>query len=1065
MGVDLSEQFERFHHSEYFNLELFPEAGIAEHEAGLLTELVEMFQGDCTCELLGASEFLADNVPKCQGEHVITYLNGPGECNGVFILTKERPDLNHMYKVRIHGLDKVLYMREYYGILFFKHFENYKFEDGVLYFDNLICLCMIVKNSGPLFEGVLEANKPNFDKWCILDTGSTDGTQDVIRRVLADKKGNLYEEPFVNFKVSRNRCLELAGTSCKFLLTLDDTYIVQGDLRGFLTEIRSDQFSDSFSMLIKSGDSEYYSNRIIKSRTGLRYVYTIHEVIPKENNVNVTVPVDRSFVLDQRSDYMENRTNNRKQFDLELLFKEYTADPSDPRSLYYIAQTYGCMGDEENKAKYLKLRVEHPNEGYIQEKVDACFELARSYNFKLDKEWSLCEEWYKKAYSLDPERPDSLYFLGIHWYIEKNFSLAHEYFKKGFEIGYPLHRQYSLKPTLSFHFLPKFLTETSYYAGDYATGEESARLFLKSNPQGSNSWNMMSSWFSIHSELNKMGPLSETPKEFPSKVFCIVADGGWSDWNGADIYTNGVGGSETWVIEMARNLKINNPELIVTVFCKCKEPANIEGVGYNPIEMFHNFVANHVVDVCLISRYTQYVPVALRGHVKEVGVIFHDLIQDETVVPVHPKLKWMFCLTDWHTRYVKTRFPNFNVQTLNYGVSSKFESGTKVKNSFVYSSFPNRGLVVLLKMWKRIHQKFPDSVLNLYCDVDGEWVNRVAPDEMKEVRCLLTEVQGVANHGWVSKETLAKAWETAEYWLYPCKFEETFCLTALEAAVSKTLAVTNNLAALGDTVGDRGVITHGNPLDESWQDECLEKLFGYMNGTTSKDLLVEKNYSWSKTLTWSGQARKLAEYTGVEYMKPNLDYCRMLNWTVDVPKNSKKQMTSVLQLLPRGSKILEVGTFAGTSLVGFLENVEDSSAVVVDPWENYTETVDGKNTFITTTNFENIEQTFYKNTFCFRDRIKVLKGSSRKKLLELDEEFDFIYIDGSHKCLDVYLDACLSWRLLKIGGYMGFDDYLFNTGDVLGSPKEAVDHFMREHSGEFRVVFSGYRVFLEKIQV
>jgi glycosyltransferase involved in cell wall biosynthesis len=657
---EYSDTFDQFHHEEYFNLKLYPEVGILEQEAGLLTELVEMFQGDCDIELLGASEFLADNVPKCQGQHVITYLNGTGEFNGVIILTTESPDLDHMYKVRIHGLEKVLYIRLYYTRPFFKHFEQYKFEDGTLYFDNLVCLCMIVKNAGPLFANVLEANKPNFDKWCILDTGSTDGTQDVIRRVLADKKGQLYEEPFVNFKVSRNRCLELAGTSCKFLLTLDDTYMVQGDLRSFLSEVRSDQFSDSFSMLIKSGDSEYYSNRIIKSHTGLRYMYTIHEVIPKENNVNVTVPVNRATILDQRSDYMEERTTTRKQFDLELLFKEYEDDPDDPRSLYYIAQTYGCMGDEVNKAKYLKLRAEHPNEGYIQEKVDACFELARCYNFKLDREWKESEEWYQKAFDLDQERPDALYFLGIHWYIENNFARAHEYFKKAFEIGYPIHRQYSLKPTLSFHFLPKFLTETSYYMKDYALGEACARYFFQNNKPDCDSIDLVSSWYHIHSELVKMPPVSQTPTVFPNKVVCIVADGGWSDWTGKDIYTNGVGGSETWVIEIARNMKKNNPALTVVVFCKCKEPEDVDGVGYNPIHMFHAFVAHNVIDVCIVSRYTQYLPVALEGHALEVGVIFHDLIQNETVIPIHPKLKWAFCLTDWHSRYIKARFSSLN---------------------------------------------------------------------------------------------------------------------------------------------------------------------------------------------------------------------------------------------------------------------------------------------------------------------------------------------------------------------------------------------------------------------
>ena len=239
MGVTLNkkeyqEHFEQFHHEEYFNLKLYPEAGILEQEAGLLSELVEMFEGDCQLELLGASEFLIDNIPKCNGKHVITYLNGDGEFNGTVLLGLESASLDSMYKfkMKIDGLEKILYLND--DELFIKHFKYYKNKNGVLYFDNLICLCMIVKNAGPGFEKVLTENMPNFDRWCILDTGSTDGTQDVIKRVLANKKGCLYEEPFINFKISRNRCLELAGKTCKFLLTLDDTYIIQGNLRKFL---------------------------------------------------------------------------------------------------------------------------------------------------------------------------------------------------------------------------------------------------------------------------------------------------------------------------------------------------------------------------------------------------------------------------------------------------------------------------------------------------------------------------------------------------------------------------------------------------------------------------------------------------------------------------------------------------------------------------------------------------------------------------------------------------------------------------------------------------------------
>ena len=838
--ITIMEHFEEFHHVEYSTLKLYPEAGILEREAGLLSELVEMFSGNCTLELRGASQFLIDNLPVCSGSGpTITYLNGTGN----FVLTLENKTLDSIYKYKIYitNIEKVLYCDETHHNLFLEHFKYY-FEGTDFKFDNLICLCMIVKDAGPGFEKVLTDNLPNFDKWCILDTGSTDGTQDVIKKVLANKRGNLYEEPFINFRDSRNRCLELAGTSCKFLLTLDDTYVIEGNLKSFLTEVRGDQYSDSFSLLIKSGDSEYYSNRIIKSKTNLRYIYTIHEIINDKNNINVAVPVDRAIINDYKSGYMEDRTSNRKKFDLDLLFKEVEDFPDDPRALYYIAQT--CT-DEVKKAEYFEKRIAHPVQGYLQEKIDSLFELARCYNFKLGRSWEECETLYLQAWELDKKRPDSLYFIGYHWYLEKNFLKAYEYFKSAFQTGYPIDSQYSLKPTLSFHFVPKFLVEVCYYQKDFQLGHQACDFFLKNNKINCDSWNMMISWMSIYNQLIKMPPRNPNPIMCQSKIV-IVTDGGWNKWTGRDILTKGLGGSETWVIEMAR--KIVN----VIVFCNCECQETFEGSTYAPIEYFHEFINNYEIDYCIISRFTEYVPVALEGNCKNVAIVFHDLIPSETVIPIHPKLKWIFCLTDWHTEYTKQIFPQFPVYTLNYGIDKKF-SAQKIPHSFIYSSFPTRGLVILLRMWPRILEKFSDATLHVYCDLEHEWSNRVEPDDMKEIKCTILQ-KGVTNHGWVSKNDLNRAWETTEYWLYPCIFQETFCMTALEAAASKTFVVTNNLAALRDTVGNRGLVVHGDPRTIEWQNQVIEQL-----GTINENL-VEENYKWAQSLAWDNQSQKLMKY-------------------------------------------------------------------------------------------------------------------------------------------------------------------------------------------------------------
>jgi len=98
-----------------------------------------------------------------------------------------------------------LYVLKEYEYKFLKEFHYY-IEDNILKYDNLIHLAMIVKNAGDVFEDVLKQNYHLIDRWTILDTGSTDNTIDIINRVLVGKKkGELYEEPFINFRDSRNR--------------------------------------------------------------------------------------------------------------------------------------------------------------------------------------------------------------------------------------------------------------------------------------------------------------------------------------------------------------------------------------------------------------------------------------------------------------------------------------------------------------------------------------------------------------------------------------------------------------------------------------------------------------------------------------------------------------------------------------------------------------------------------------------------------------------------------------------------------------------------------------------
>jgi predicted O-methyltransferase YrrM len=1064
--------FKEIHNEEYFNLKIYPQLNELETDAGFISDFVEAYQLEGktleveirgNCEL---TDFVRDNTPKTKSLSKIVYVYShfekieiPDNIK-VFISNFNDHLVENPYKIKFGN--KYIYLTDESLPIFQKHFWYY-FKNETFCYSNLICYTMIIKNGGPLLEQVLTENLGIIDRWCILDTGSTDGTQDIIRRVLKNHKGQLYSEPFVDFKVSRNRCLELAGKSCKFILMLDDTYSMRLDLRGFLDEVRGDQFSDSFSLMIQSDDTEYYSNRIIKSKTELRYIHTIHEVITDKDNINVTVPVNRAYIYDHRADYMETRTNNRKQFDLNLLFKEVEDYPDDPRSLYYIAQTYGCIGDEVNKAKYFELRINHPVQGYIQEKIDACFELGRCYNFKVNcftkelkqngvspEEWEIIEKLYLQAYSLDKKRPDGLYFIGIHYYLNKNYQIAYDYFKLAFETGYPLESQYSLKPTLSFHFLPRFLAEVCYYQKDFQLGLKACELFLSSekfNKPGDESWNLMQNWYSIHSNLVKMEINKIYKVNIQKKLIVFVTDGGWEPWSGKDILTKGMGGSETWIIETARYLV--SEETDVAVFCNTLEPSYFEGVGYNPISLFHNFVANNFVDTVIISRHTEYIPVAIHGNTGSVYVIFHDVLVPETIIPYHYKIKCLFGLTDWHSSMIKNNFPGFQVKTSNYGINPSDSVYSKNKNSFIYSSFPTRGLVVLLKMWKQIKTLLPDATLNIFCDLEHKWSNQVAPQMMNEIKSLLKlNKNGIKVHGWVTKSVLTSYFQESEYWMYPCIFEETFCLTAMEAAVNGCFVITNGLAALGETVGNRGLIIPGNPLTLSWQNECLLQLSKLTEDF--KQTKIQENYQHALSLSWKSQTEKFKELIKEE----------MLNWTNDVPPGTKQHFISILKSLPVGSNILEIGTFEGTGLVEMLKTVPESTATVIDFWENYYEQDNLLKTKTIVNYKTDTEFNFYKNTKNFKDRITVLKGKSNEMLKNLKDQFNFIYIDGSHKCMDVYFDAMMAYELLKTGGIIAFDDYRFNKGDILNSPYEAIEHFRKEKN--LTLIHEDYRIFFKK---
>ena len=118
---------------------------------------------------------------------------------------------------------------------------------------------------------------------------------------------------------------------------------------------------------------------------------------------------------------------------------------------------------------------------------------------------------------------------------------------------------------------------------------------------------------------------------------------------------------------------------------------------------------------------------------------------------------------------------------------------------------------------------------------------------------------------------------------------------------------------------------------------------------------------------------------------------------------------------------------------------------------------------------EGLEDAFDRNVALVdSSRVRKLRGDSRQVLLELADEqarFDLVYVDGSHRGLDVLVDAALSWPLLEVGGVVVFDDYRWTLlgDDPLLRPGPAIDAFVGLVSAHGEVISHDRQVALRKL--
>lgn len=334
-----------------------------------------------------------------------------------------------------------------------------------------ICLNMIVKNEEAVITRCLTSVLPLIDYWVIVDTGSTDGTQTIIKDFMKMKgvPGELHERPWVDFAHNRNEALQLAQDKGDYLFFIDaDEYLTYAPdfSHPYLDK-------DYYYVTTKSIGMNY--GRLLCMRTGLdvKWEGVLHEsLMPSPTATWGTLTKIYNITTPEGA---RSKDPEKLQKDVLILEAAVQKEPNNSRYVFYLAQTYFSMCNFKLALETYEKRL--LMEGFDQEIFWSKLRIAQLQEL-LDMTQETVVASYKSAYEYRSLRMEPLYFLALYYRRIGEYAKSYDVAKIGL----------SLPPSKDILFVEQWIFDyglllefsaCAYWIGRYEESQKASIALLK----------------------------------------------------------------------------------------------------------------------------------------------------------------------------------------------------------------------------------------------------------------------------------------------------------------------------------------------------------------------------------------------------------------------------------------------------------------------------------------------------------------------------------------------------------------------------------------------------------